>query len=263
MRLQGVSAHAHRHHDLFERGVSGALADAVHRALELLHARFHRRERVRDGEPEVVVAVGGECDLLELGAQFANVQEERRVLGGQHVADGVREVDRRRTGLHGGAADGGDERGIGAGRVLAGELDLVDARAGALDRGRRTRDDLVGAEAKLLLHVQRAGREEDVRSRARCVGECGRRGVDVRVARAAERGDSDLLHGACDRSDALEVAGRRGCEAGLDHVDAEPLELLADLHLLVRPQRDSRRLLAVPKRGVENCDPARAQRVPP
>ena len=263
MRVQGVSSYAHGHHDLFERGVPGALSDSVHRALELLHACFHGCERVRDGESEVVVAVRGEGDLFELGAQFANLLEERRVLGGKHVADGVREVDRGRPGLHGGTADGGDERGIGSGCVLARELDLVDARAGALDRGRRSRDDLVGPEAKLLLHVQRAGREKDVCSRAGCVGECGRRGIDVRVARAAERGDSGLLHGARDGTDAFEVAGRRGGEAGLDDVNAEPLELLADLHLLVRPQRDSRRLLAVPKRGVENCDPARAQRVPP
>ena len=50
----------------------------------------------------------------------------------------------------------------------------------------------------------------------------------------------------------LEIAGRRGREACLDHVHAEPLELLADLDLLVRPQGDSRRLLAVPKRRIEN-----------
>ena len=36
-----------------------------------------------------------------------------------------------------------------------------------------------------------------------------------------------------DRPDALEVAGRRRGEAGLDHVDAEPLELRGDLGLLV------------------------------
>jgi hypothetical protein len=45
--------------------------------------------------------------------------------------------------------------------------------------------------------------------------------------------------------DSVEVAGRGGGEAGLDHVDTEPLELLADLDLLVRPQGDARRLLAV------------------
>ena len=57
---------------------------------------------------------------------------------GKHVADRVREVDRRRAGLDGGTADGGDERGVGAGCVLARELDLVDARAGAC-RPRTTR----------------------------------------------------------------------------------------------------------------------------
>jgi hypothetical protein len=66
-----------------------------------------------------------------------------------------------------------------------------------------------------------------------------------------------------DGADPLEVTRRRGREAGLDHVDAEPLELLADLHLFVRPQSDSRRLLTVSKCGVEDCDPASAQVVPP
>jgi hypothetical protein len=124
-------------------------------------------------------------------------------------------------------------------------------------------DDFVGREPKLLLHVQSAGREEDVDPRARRVRErCGR-GIDVGVARAAQRGDGDVLRRLRNGPHPLEVAGRRGCEACLDHVHAEPLELLADLHLLVRPQSDTRRLLAVPKRRIENCDPARAQRVPP
>ena len=60
-----------------------------------------------------------------------------------------------------------------------------------------------------------------------------------------------------DRADAFEVAGRGGCEAGFDHVDAEPLELLRDLCLLFRPQGDARRLLAVSKGRVEDLDPAR------
>ena len=245
VRLQEVAAHAHRHHDLLERCVAGALADAVDGALELVDAGADRGEGVRDREPEVVVAVGRERDVLELGAQLADAQDERRVLGGQHVADRVGEVDRRRAGLDGGAADRGDELRIGARGVLARELDLVHGRAGALDRRRCVRHDLVRAEAKLLLHVQRARREEDVCPRARRVEERGRGGVDVAGARAAEGGDGDVLHGARDGLDALEVAGRRGGEAGLDHVHAKPLELLPDLHLLVRAQGDSRRLLAV------------------
>ena len=41
---------------------------------------------------------------------------------------------------------------------------------------------------------------------------------------------------------------------GLDHVDAEPGELLRDLDLLLRVQRDAGRLLAVAQRRVEDLD---------
>ena len=162
VRLQGIAAHAHRHHDLLERGVAGALADAVHRALELLHAGVERCQRVGDREPEVVVAVGRERNVLELRAEPAYVPDEVRVLGRQHVADGVGEVDRGRAGLDGSTADGGDELGIGPRCVLARELDLVHARAGLGDRRGCVGDDLVGRQAKLLLHVEGAGGEEDV-----------------------------------------------------------------------------------------------------
>ena len=81
--------------------------------------------------------------------------------------------------------------------------------------------------------------------RARRVLQRCRGGVDVGRARAAERGDRGALRGTRDLLDSLEVAGRGGGEARLDHVDTEPLELLADFDLLVRPQGDPRRLLAV------------------
>ena len=123
----GVGADAKRHRDLLERRDAGALADAVDRALDLRWRRRDAGERVRDGEPEVVVAVDGEGDLVELGAEGADLGDERRVLVGEGVADRVGKVDRRRSRLDRGAAHLGDERRVGAGRVLAGELDLVDA----------------------------------------------------------------------------------------------------------------------------------------
>ena len=58
-----------------------------------------------------------------------------------------------------------------------------------------------------------------------------------------------------DRLDGLEVAGRGDREAGLDHVHAEAGELLRDLDLLLRVQRDARGLLAVAQRRVEDVDP--------
>ena len=61
---QAIAAHVQRHHDLFERGVAGALADAVDRALDLPRAALHRRQRVGDGQAEVVVAVRAEHHLV-------------------------------------------------------------------------------------------------------------------------------------------------------------------------------------------------------
>ena len=59
---------------------------------------------------------------------------------------------------------------------------------------------------------------------------------------------------AGDRLDRLEVAGRGDREAGLDHVDAEARELLGDLDLLLRVERDPGGLLAVAQRRVEDVD---------
>jgi hypothetical protein len=55
---------------------------------------------------------------------------------------------------------------------------------------------------------------------------------------------------------ALEVTGRGARKSGLHDVDAEAFELLGDLRLLVRLQRDARRLLAVAQRRIEDRDPA-------
>ena len=60
---------------------------------------------------------------------------------------------------------------------------------------------------------------------------------------------------ARDRLHGLEVARRGDREAGLDHVHAEPRELVRDLDLLLPVERDPRRLLAVAQRRVEDPYP--------
>jgi hypothetical protein len=80
---------------------------------------------------------------------------------------------------------------------------------------------------------------------------------------ARQSGDDGSLHLAGDRLDRLEVARRGDREPGLDHVDAQPRELVRDLELLDRVQRDAGRLLAVAQRGVEDDDPVRVHDVAP
>src|SRR5258706_9777718 len=60
-----VVAYAHRHDDLFERSVAGALADAVDGALNLTGSGGDRGHRVGDSHAKIVVAVGGDSDVLD------------------------------------------------------------------------------------------------------------------------------------------------------------------------------------------------------
>src|SRR6185295_2798545 len=90
---QPIAAHVDRHHDFLERGVAGALADAVDRALDLPRARADRRQRVGDGEAEIVMAVRAEGDLVRARDALDNRAEELGDLVGRRVADGVGEID--------------------------------------------------------------------------------------------------------------------------------------------------------------------------
>jgi hypothetical protein len=67
----------------------------------------------------------------------------------------------------------------------------------------------------------------------------------------------DAVDGPADRPDAVALARGRDRKAGLDDVDAQPVELAGDLDLLLRVQRDAGRLLAVSERRVEDSDGVR------
>jgi hypothetical protein len=77
---------------------------------------------------------------------------------------------------------------------------------------------------------------------------------DVRRLSASEPGDHGAADLAGDRANRLEVARRRDREAGFDDVHAEPRQLVGDLELLGRVERDARRLLPVAQRRVEQQD---------
>ena len=53
-----------RDDELLQRRVARALADPVHRALDLARAGLDGGERAGDGEPEIVVAMDGERHAL-------------------------------------------------------------------------------------------------------------------------------------------------------------------------------------------------------
>ena len=125
--LVDVGAGLQGHHDFFERGVAGALADAVDRALDLPRARpagrqavGHRQGPGRRGSGPRRWPCSAAGHLLDAGRRSAPV-----VLDGRRVADRVRHVQVEAPGLERGAEDLHQVVAVGAGRVLGRELDVV------------------------------------------------------------------------------------------------------------------------------------------
>ena len=251
---QRIGAHFERHHDLFERRVAGALADAVDRALDLPRAGLHGGQRVRDGQAEIVVAVRRQ-DRAVADAR-AHGREHALDIGRQRVADRVGQVDRRRAGVDRRLGDLAEEREVAARRILRRELHVVAIRRA---RGRRptrpARGTARAADAQLVFEVNVGGGEEDVNARARRLRQRRPGAIDVRRDRAGQAGDDRPPHGAGNGAHRLEVAIRRDREAGLDDVHAEAIELLRQAQLLGRGHAEAGRLLAVAKRRVEHLNP--------
>ena len=241
-----------QHHDLLERRVSGALADPVDRALDLARPGLKAGERVRDREPQVVVAVDGEDDVLEPGDELVELLEIRRELERHRVADRVGDVDRGRALVDRDLTDLGGERDVRAGRVHRRELDVVDVPLGVRDRRAGLALDVLAGRLQLVLDVDVGGRDERVDPCPRGVLDRVPGGVDVGDMRPREPGDHGSLDPARDLLDRFEVPGRGDREPGLDHVDPQPRELLRDLQLLLGVEADPGRLLAVAQRRVED-----------
>ena len=187
-------------------------------------------------------------DVAQVRDQLVQLGEEGGVLVRHRVADGVRDVDRRRALVDRDLDD------------LGGELHVRAAwRPSARTRrprrapspGRPTRGRGPSRPRAWTAAGTRCGCRT---SRRTCGSEVARVldglpcTIDVRRVRAGEAGDDRSLDLARDRLDRLEVARRGDREAGFDDVDVQPRELVGDLELLGRVERDARRLL--PSRSV-------------
>ena len=135
-------ARLQRHHDLLERAVAGALADAVDGALDLARAGHHRGQAVGDRHAQVIVAVHREADAVDAAHVLAQVAEQLRELIRHGVADRIGNVDRGGAGVDRRLHHLREELELGARGVLGGELHVL-ARARA--RASRRRPPVAGS----------------------------------------------------------------------------------------------------------------------
>ena len=183
------------HDDLLERGVAGALAEAVDRDLDLARAGLDGGERVGRREPEVVVAVDADRRVARRRGRRRCPTSDAE-LGRDRVADGVGDVDgatrrprrpprrpasRKSTSVRRGVLGAELDLGVGPERLAGRSATHSTASASASSR----------SMPELVLEVDVARRDEHVEVRP--LGDPDRLDGPLRVAVAAarERRDRD------------------------------------------------------------------------
>ena len=244
-----------RHDDLLERGVAGALADAVDRALDLPRAGLDPGQAVGHRHAQVVVAVRADDRLADVADAFPERANHGRILGGRGIADGVGDVDGGRTGLDGRLDDFAEEIELGPGGVLGGKLDVGAVAPGPAHAGHGPLDDLRGGHAQLVLAVDGRGCQEDVDPRLLGVFHGLPGAVDVLVVAPRQAADGRAGDLAGNGPDRLEIADRGDRETRLDDIDPQTREHPRHFELLDQIHARARRLLAVAQGRVEDPDP--------
>ncbi len=247
-----VVARLDRHHDLFQRRVARPLAKPIDGAFDLACARLHAGEAVGDGQPQIVMAVGGKDHPLCAGHALAQHGDDVYEFIRHRVAHRVGDVDGGRAGLDRGLHDAAQIVGFGPRRVHGRPFDIVDEIARAGDGGGHRLVNLIGVHIELVLPVQRRGSDEGVDAAALRIADGFAGAVDVVGMGAGEAGDHGVPGAPGDFRDRLEIADGRGGKAGLDDIDAHLVENFGNLHLLFEVHGCAGTLLAVAQRRVEN-----------
>mmetsp|Transcript_56948 Transcript_56948/g.133549 ORF Transcript_56948/g.133549 Transcript_56948/m.133549 type:complete len:310 (-) Transcript_56948:83-1012(-) len=204
---------------------------------------------------------GALVDALDVGPE---VLDQRLELRRRRVPDRVRHVQRRSTSLDGDGVKLREERRVGPKGVLSAELDVLDQRRRVRHHLFGDRQNLRPGLLELVLHVDVAGGDEGVDARELGTLDRLRTALDIRLGRTCEAADDrgvlltpdrvcNLLH--CEK-----IIRRSDRESSLDHVDAQAVQLLSNLELLLAGHAAPRALLSVTQRRVEHLHSAR---IPP
>ena len=224
---------AQNHHHFFEGGVAGALAHAVYRAFNLPGPVHYAGNGVGGGQAQVVVAVRGKPHGVDARHVFVQKPDFGAVLFRQAVASGIGDVEDGGPGLDGRLADAGQEGIVGAAGIFGVKFHVFHKGLGQLDGRDGAGQHVLPSGAELVLNVNirsaNAGVNARVAGQAQGVG--GHANVIFHGPRKAADGSvlglgGDGLHGG-------KIAGAGHRKTGLNHINAEQLELPGNEKLLV------------------------------
>ena len=168
------------------------------------------------------------------------------------VADGIRHIDRRRTGLDHLIENADQEIDFRAPGIFSREFDIVGVFTRPADRLDRLLNHLIGRHAQLLFHVDRRSRDEGMDTPG--LGRLDRLAgaANVVLVGARQRADGRILDDLGNRLDGIEIARRSGGKARLDHIDPHFFQLAGNADLFFLGHRCAGALFAVAQGGVKN-----------
>ncbi len=156
--------------------------------------------------------------LVDIGDGLFQRADQSAELVRHRVTDGVRNVDRPRSGIDHRLHHFGEEIRFRAGGVLGGKLDIVTEPAPEPHRVRRHLDDFILTLLQFMVAVQFRGRQKYMNARRFRLFESARGGLDVLFQGAGQPRHgrtSDLVGDLLDR---FKIAGRRHGKTRLDDI---------------------------------------------
>jgi hypothetical protein len=249
-----IAPNAAGHHDLLERGIAGALADTVDRALDLPDASLDGGDAVRDRKPQIVVTMRAEDRLVRVRHAAPNLLEELPGIFRCAVADGIRQVDGRRPLANRALDNAAEEIAIAARRILCRKLHIVGVLPGAPHAADNLLEAGLARDAQLALQVQIRGRQKRMDPPAFRRFQRAGRFVDVDLAAARQGGDDRAADGGRDLPRRFRVGGRSNWKPRLDDVHTQRVQRTREPQLGGHVHRKAGRLLAIPQSGIEQDD---------
>ena len=152
------------------------------------------------------MTVHGQRDVLDAAHVLAQVTEQLREFVRHGVTDGVRDVDRGRSGLDDRLDHLRQELELGARCVLGRELDVLAEFTRDLHAFDGAADDLALRHVQLVLAMDRTRGEEHVDAMLLRILQCLRRERDVIARAAGETADHGTFDLARHRIDGFPVA---------------------------------------------------------
>src|SRR5712691_5670687 len=140
---QPIAPHVHGHHYFFQRGVAGAFANSIHRALDLSRTGCDGRKTIGDGEPEIVMTMDADRDVFAItNDALANGPHELREFIGESVSDGIRHVENRGAFSRRGGEYFAEIINVATSGVFSRELDFISESSRETDGPSSHFDDL-------------------------------------------------------------------------------------------------------------------------